>query len=204
MQKFGCSSDSKLYAKQFNIIKAILFALREKGLIMKYFNVNKKEYKTKIGPEITIHNEITRILLRTEKLCEQIPDVMGMVIRFEMWGCAEGGNEGEVREGNNRIKNRDNLKPQKFGEEHTIKQILRLFYYDSDSIKQEVAGKLYDKYGDVFFKDMTRVNPNHFPSKHIGKMTNPPDIKNIDNELHKMDLPDFQSIGVLEETQLLQ
>ena len=171
---------------------------------MKYFNINKNEYKTKIGPEITVHNEITRILLRTKKLCEQIPDVMGMVIRFEMWGCAEGGNEGEVREGNNRIKNRDNLKPQKFGEEHTIKQILRIFGYDLDSIKQEVAEKLYDKYGDVFFKDMTRVNPNHFPSKRIGKMINPPDIKDIDNEVHKMDLPDFQSIGVLEEAQLLQ
>ena len=85
---------------------------------------------------------------KNERLWQNCPDIVLVGVRATIIGCAEGVIEGEVKEGNNRIRYRWRLKAEKFGMAHALQSIMKVFWWMRKQIKEKVVDELMGKYGD--------------------------------------------------------
>ena len=87
--------DVGLTCKEFALLKSRLFYLQERGMIKETFDANKKKFKQHYSVEISLHNEVGRLLVEDSGLYKDLPHLLGFWTHVEAMGCAEGRCEGK-------------------------------------------------------------------------------------------------------------
>eukprot|EP01083_Nonionella_stella_P281362 957321_1 len=100
---------------------------------------SKKEHFMKYNVNIIPHNEIFRTFRKMRALNQNIEEFMLVWSRADVMGCSEGRVEGDVKCGDDRLKNRWRLLPEKFRMEHTIRDILRIVPMESRKEIQQIT-----------------------------------------------------------------
>ena len=88
--------DEILTCKEFSLLKSRLFYLQERGSIKKTYEENKKMFKKYYNVNISLHNEVGRLLLESNGLYKDLPHLLGFWSHIEAMGCAEGRCEGTL------------------------------------------------------------------------------------------------------------
>eukprot|EP01083_Nonionella_stella_P087357 243007_1 len=120
------SNEQQIFEDSFAAFKRRLFNLHRRHLLLVHFENNKKEHFMKYNVNIIPHNEIFRTFRKMRALNQNIEEFMLVWSRADVMGCSEGRVEGDVKCGDDRLKNRWRLLPEKFRMEHTIRDILRI------------------------------------------------------------------------------
>eukprot|EP01083_Nonionella_stella_P106888 308914_1 len=190
------SNEQQIFEDSFAAFKRRLFNLHRRHLLLVHFENNKKEHFKKYNVNIIPHNEIFRTFRKMRALNQNIEPFMLVWSRADVMGCSEGRVEGDVKCGDDRLKNRWRLLPEKFRMEHTIRDILRIVSMESRKEIQQITATLLSKNPSAIKKILyvtNRVNPKHYPSKSIANYRRPPQIKTIgDQQLQGVDDDIFQ------------
>eukprot|EP01084_Bolivina_argentea_P184495 318194_1 len=127
-------------------------------------------------------NITKRLFYQTEELYRGIEPIIMLWCRCDVMGCSEGRTEGDVKIGDNILRNRWRLKPDKFRMELTIKSILKLLTYDQKKqLQKKVANRLASKPGAMkkVLYVTNKVNPAHYPSKSIANYRAGPNLSKL-------------------------
>ena len=177
--------------------KKLIFKLRERKIIDRVFEANKKQWKEHYGVKLSIHNELARLLLQNATIGRGLRSVLCIFGRCEVMGASEGKSEGEVFEASTRLRGRYRLRTLLFGKEHVINQLLRAFKGKKKEIIREAAVKLYNipefKENVIYAHDSRgRSANNKYPSTTLHRLLKKPvqaDIteKELDGLLNDLD-----------------
>ena len=158
---------------------------------------NKKVWKHNTGTDLSLHNEIGRLLLNCEKFYDSITDFAFTWIRCEIIGCAQGKTEGDVKKCDLRYSAhcRYSLSCYMYGIEYAINDAINFFPFLIPQIVQRCGEAYIDKYG---IKSVLYINgpPPQQPSRAVAnKLTKKKFNSNITTNLATLQVDDALSDG---------
>ena len=176
---------------QFVLIKSRIYFFRENGIFVESFEQSRKIFKSEYNIEITMHNEIGRLLLKCDDFHVDCEGFVTQWTHCEVMGASEGKVEGDVKAGARIIENRFNLAKLMFGYEFTIQGSLRTHPHLEDKVNKSAAKKLYKVKGSPFYEKC-----KYWPSKPLWKRANKTRLSNLkgNKKLKMQQYPSMASI----------